>query len=528
MFDKLRRNGADVKYVTMDEPYFYGHRDSSPTACHESAQALAEALVQGIAVARKYFPYAQIGTDEVVTKDRAWVDELAAWADTYQRATGEKLAYIHADVSWKEETVQNLVPPSRALKARSIPFGVSYNAAARGDEPWFDGSSVSNSDVGWVQNAVKHFTEVESGLGIHPDHAVLTTWVHYPSRMLPEAEPGTLTNLVYQYIQQQKKNGPSSDARLRTPGASLPEIWFFLRGYAMDPQKAHGVDGEQGWRKLFVDDAPWPVFMDHVQVLALAGRISTPPDVYAKAFARLKKRHVKFAIESLAQSWVGFPEQCGHGVEGYTDPPGNAKIARDVKAAGGELAYVTMDGPLYGGHYANGSNACHDRIPVVAERAAAIMREYQKVFPNVAIGDTEPFPSLANQPNWQAEYKEWMQAFNQAFGKPIGFLNLDINWPQDNWHWQQSLQQVKQFARANHLQIGIIYNAAFPEGAKSDQQWLNRAVENYTQIENQLRIVPDKALFESWAYFPKRSITDASGLGEDYLVKQYLQMHRIQ
>ncbi len=38
-------------------------------------------------------------------------------------------------------------------------------------------------------------------------------------------------------------------------------------------------------------------------------------------------------------------------------------------------------------------------------------------------------------------------------------------------------------------------------------------------------IVPDKALFESWAFFPKRSVTDKNGPGEDYLVKQYLQLH---
>jgi hypothetical protein len=77
------------------------------------------------------------------------------------------------------------------------------------------------------------------------------------------------------------------------------------------------------------------------------------------------------------------------------------------------------------------------------------------------------------------------------------------------------------------LQIGIIYNAAFPEGAKSDEQWLNRAVENFTQRESRLSIVPDKALFESWAFFPKRSITDQSGLGEDYLVEHYLKLHKV-
>ena len=141
-------------------------------------------------------------------------------------------------------------------------------------------------------------------------------------------------------------------------------------------------------------DAPWPPFMDHVQVIAFAGNFkSVPDDVLVKAFAKMKQKHIAFAIESLAQSWVGFPEHCGHGVEGYTDPPGNAAIARKIKAAGGELTYVTMDGPFSSGHYYDGPNACHDPIPVVAARAAAVMREYKKVFPNVQIGDTEPFPS---------------------------------------------------------------------------------------------------------------------------------------
>ena len=65
LFDKLRGNGADVKYVTMDEPFFYGHRDSGPTSCHESPQVLAQALKESIAIVRKYFPNAKIGSDEV-------------------------------------------------------------------------------------------------------------------------------------------------------------------------------------------------------------------------------------------------------------------------------------------------------------------------------------------------------------------------------------------------------------------------------------------------------------------------------
>ena len=306
--------------------------------------------------------------------------------------------------------------------------------------------------------------------------------------------------------------------------ATTPEIWFFLRGYAVS---AHGVNGQQGWQKLFMQpDAPWPSFMDHVQVIAFAGNLkSVPADVLAKAFVKMKQEHILFAIESLAQSWVGFPEHCGHGVEGYTDPPGNAAIARKIKAAGGELTYIAMDGPFSSGHYYDGPNACHDSIPVVAARAAAVMREYKKVFPKVRVGDTEPFPALTKHPTWQQDYQEWMQAFESSYGEPIAFLNMDVNWPENGGRWQRSVRQATEFARAHHLPVGIIYNAAIPGGAKSDQQWLESAVDNFTAVESGLGIVPDKALFESWAYFPKRSITDAKGRGEDYLVKQYLRMH---
>jgi hypothetical protein len=104
IFEKVRRDGGDVKYVGMDEPYFWGHRYSGPTACHESAQAIAKAVAESVRLVRKYFPNAQIGESEPVDPSRPWVDELAAWADAYQQATGEKLAFMDADVNWSKET----------------------------------------------------------------------------------------------------------------------------------------------------------------------------------------------------------------------------------------------------------------------------------------------------------------------------------------------------------------------------------------------------------------------------------------
>jgi hypothetical protein len=196
LFDKLRRNGADVRYVEMDEPFFYGHRDSGPTACHESAQTLAQALKESIALVRRYFPNVKFGADEVVDASAPWVRELTEWTDTFKAVTGEPLAFVHADLDWSEASVRNLVPLAAALRQHHVPFGVIYDADRFNN----------NSDENWSRNAISHFVKVERDVGLHPDHAAIGTWVKFPSRMLPENAPGTLTNVVLQYIQQ-KRNG---------------------------------------------------------------------------------------------------------------------------------------------------------------------------------------------------------------------------------------------------------------------------------------------------------------------------------
>jgi hypothetical protein len=65
----------------------------------------------------------------------------------------------------------------------------------------YDADLSGKSDESWTRNAVSNFAKVEQGVGVHPDHAVIGTWVRYPTRVLPENKAGTLTNVVLQYIQ---------------------------------------------------------------------------------------------------------------------------------------------------------------------------------------------------------------------------------------------------------------------------------------------------------------------------------------
>ena len=40
---------------------------------------------------------------------------------------------------------------------------------------------------------------IESNLAMIPDHAIIQIWARWPKKMLPEDQPGTLTNLVLKY-----------------------------------------------------------------------------------------------------------------------------------------------------------------------------------------------------------------------------------------------------------------------------------------------------------------------------------------
>jgi hypothetical protein len=73
------------------------------------------------------------------------------------------------------------------------------------------------------------------------------------------------------------------------------------------------------------------------------------------------------------------------------------------------------------------------------------------------------------------------------------------------------------------MRLGIIYNADAPASMTNDE-YLEAARQHFVQIEQNMHVVPDMAVFASWVRFPRRAISDQSGLGQDYLVKEYAKL----
>lgn len=190
---RIQKNGGVLQYIVMDEPLWYGHHFHGANACQSSMDDIAREVATRVAIIRQIFPSVQIGDDEPVATPQPadWIEEVTQWMQAYRRAVGEPLSFVHADIQWTGPWRQQLPLFKNAVKAQGAQFGVIYDGG---------GTEKQESDQLWTQEAVERFRAVEANPSLVPDHAILQTWVRWPEHMLPETEPGTLTNLVIQYI----------------------------------------------------------------------------------------------------------------------------------------------------------------------------------------------------------------------------------------------------------------------------------------------------------------------------------------
>ena len=189
---RIAQLGGDLAYIAMDEPAFYGHHFSGANACHADLTDIARDAAKNFAAVRAVFPQIRAGDLEPVepSPDDSLIEEYARWADAYRAATGEPLAFFHADVQWKESWRGPLEKLAVALHDRKIPLGVIYN-----------GNDDDSSDAAWVAHAEAHYHAVEVDSGIAPDQAVFQSWVSHPGRLLPDTDPGAFTHLLNRYHQ---------------------------------------------------------------------------------------------------------------------------------------------------------------------------------------------------------------------------------------------------------------------------------------------------------------------------------------
>jgi hypothetical protein len=246
----------------------------------------------------------------------------------------------------------------------------------------------------------------------------------------------------------------------------------------------------------------------------------------------LDRRHIALNIGILPTNSFHEPP-CGGGVEGYSDPGSANQTVAKLLRAGASVSYISMDEPLWLGHYYSDKNACRSSIDNLAERTAAIVKVYTAAFPNAIVGDTEPFPAVSSQPNWAAGFVAWTQAFHRATGTQLASLQLDFNWGDPKLNTGSAhdgsnaaavaalVRQVAAVARQNGLKVGMIYWG----GGSSDAQWMDQARLHTREVAT-AGVNLEQAVFVSWNPYPARTFPASDPRALTNLILYYVQHDR--
>ena len=94
------------------------------------------------------------------------------------------IAFVIADVQWASHWQPAFATLASKLHARGIKVGL-----------YCDGRLSSRSDLEWDRDSVANCRAAAADPRIAPDMFMIGSWSSYPTRFLPEDQPGTLTHI---------------------------------------------------------------------------------------------------------------------------------------------------------------------------------------------------------------------------------------------------------------------------------------------------------------------------------------------
>jgi hypothetical protein len=251
-----------------------------------------------------------------------------------------------------------------------------------------------------------------------------------------------------------------------------------------------GGGGIADWHDLFQGTGAWPQLASRIQIMNItAGFVMSASDAELRAMsADVAAHHIALDI-SLQSIALAPGEKCGHG-EGYGPPAYSAQAATRLAAMGVKLQYIRLDEPLWFGHYVDGPGGCQLAAPDIAHRVALNVREYLRFFPDAAVGTIETVPGAVRQPDWAPNFRSFLHALTTEIGRPVTSLHVDVNWQTPEA--AATVRFVADFARAEGLQFGVIYNA--DATAKTDEEWIAAARRHIDEVETGQDVKPDHAI----------------------------------
>ena len=197
---------------------------------------------------------------------------------------------------------------------------------------------------------------------------------------------------------------------------------------------------------------------------------------------------------------LNFSDACGSSVESFAGEEG-IETLRQIKAAGGDLNFITFDEPYFYGHFYDGPNACNWTAEKIARDVGDFIAQARLIYPDVVIGDIEPMTGPAGP----AAYAGWLETFKAINGYDLAFLHMDIDWADTSW--PEKMLSIKAYGQEHGIPIGLIYTGN-PQD-QTNQAWLSIAGERVKRYELDNGGLADHIIFQSWNDKPDHALPES-------------------
>lgn len=273
------------------------------------------------------------------------------------------------------------------------------------------------------------------------------------------------------------------------------------------PRVVIGPPGEAAMRELFAHPEQWAETRRVVDALLHADH----------SFGKVGDAELRAWFVQMAGWGLGLELEVGAIKEWSATGRHTFELQRPnwerVRRLGGNCKSIAMDEPLL-----STRRDWHKGDDYAMEETAEFVRLARETYPDLLIGDIEPYPSIP-----MADHTRWIAGLQAALAargvRGLDFYRIDPDWIAFTQAKRGSWQEVKNielFCRARKIPFSLIYWASDYPGkqkrnAASDATWYQGTMHEAADFA-QTGLAPDQFVIESWVGAPSHAVPDSDPL----------------
>ena len=255
--------------------------------------------------------------------------------------------------------------------------------------------------------------------------------------------------------------------------------------------------GSRDYAELFTKPEQWSVARSRINVFKfytqnvldypcpICGDNTLNTFVEVQAFQRLTDWGIAISVEvGAVKEW---------GCTGTEEFRVAKTVIQNIQANGGTVAFLDMDEPYIGGELVANGKTCGYTMEQSADVTSQFIRQVKAAYPNILVGDTEPYPYFS-----VPELEQWILALEDR-GVTLAHFHLDVDIEKvrvDRRDVVADLQTLSQFFQEHRIPFGVIFTSNW-KAAGSDRAYFDSTLE-WIRTVNDAIGKPQHVIFQSW------------------------------